>query len=243
MIPIKDSYSFAEIIEAQSKNLDEKIEYAVSILQSAFKMSCHNVALAFSGGKDSTVVADLIERFLPEQHERTFCIFGNTGVEFPESLKFARKYGKAHFGQRFFETKLLRLEKPELRYDFAKRLISQLESEGALGEVLKPDGKLKGQNALICAAKKRGYELNKDNCFPAGKKMDFRYCLEQYGAPLLGKSASNCSNIGKTARIVNAVGNEKELFKYRPCAYDDFSEMVDLAGTGIDSEYDPEVTI
>ena len=47
MIPIKDSYSFAEIIEAQSKKLDEKIEYAVSILQIAFKMSCHNVALAF----------------------------------------------------------------------------------------------------------------------------------------------------------------------------------------------------
>ena len=440
MIPIKDSYSFAEIIEAQSKNLDEKIEYAVLILQIAFKMSCHNVALAFSGGKDSTVVADLIKRFLPEQHERTFCIFGNTGVEFPESLKFARKYGKAHFGQRFFETEPLRLEKPELRYDFAKRLISQLESEGALGEVLKPDGKLKGQNALICAAKKREYDLNKDNCFPAGKKMDFRYCLEQYGAPLLGKSASKldahriniecflkysntasdsdelkeyydtlreckysqhcctllkkepseklqkklmcdviikglmaaeshtrmvsiatrgsifkssrshikgspfyhvspiamwtdndiweyihrynveysplydityidkngnekhierngcmfcgtdiqfpnnhlavlrqthpkaykvcmesfgyqkelfklfemkknpnilsaASNIGKTARIVDAVGNEKELFKYRPCAYDDFSEMVDLAGTGIDSEYDPEVAI
>lgn len=55
-----------------------------------------------------------------------FCKFGNTGVEFPESLAFARKYGKEHYGRRFIETELSRLDHDELRYKFAKELIKQL---------------------------------------------------------------------------------------------------------------------
>lgn len=187
---IKNKYSFAEIIELQKAPLDEKIAFSVEVLKRAAELSKHNIALAFSGGKDSTVVADIIERFLPELHKKTLCIFGNTGVEFPESCKFAREYGKKHFGDRFIETKPMHLDHDELRYDFAKKLILQLEEEGALDEVLKDDGKLKGQNALIVAAKKRGYELDRDNCFFAGHPMNFAYCLEQYGAPLLGKAAS-----------------------------------------------------
>lgn len=118
---IKDNYTFKEIIEAQKKPLEEKIHLSVDVLRKAYALSRHNVAIAFSGGKDSTVVADLIERFLPTEFLKTFCIFGNTGVEFPESLKFARSYGKKHFGERFKETKFLELKEPELRYDFAKK--------------------------------------------------------------------------------------------------------------------------
>lgn len=187
---IKTGYSFEEIIAMQKLPLDTKIQISVEVLRQAFEKSKHNIAIAFSGGKDSEVVADIIERFLPEWHKKIYCIFGNTGVEFPESLKFAREYGKEHFGDRFYETKLLCLEEDELRYDFAKKLIEEIEVEGKLDEILKPDGKLKGQKTLVEAATKRGYELTKDNCFFKGHEMNFMYCLEQYGAPLLGKSAS-----------------------------------------------------
>ena len=190
MIPIKDTYSFAEICEYQKAPLGDKITLSVEILKRAGNISRHNIALAFSGGKDSLVCADLCERFLPELHVRMLCIFGNTGVEFPESLKFARKYGREHFGDRFVETELSRLAEDELRYDFASKLIKQLESEDALGEILKADGKLKGQKALIDAALRRGYTLDRTNCFFRGHVKNFAYCIEQYGAPLLGKSAS-----------------------------------------------------
>lgn len=188
---IKDKYTFAEVNEL-SKNLtlDEKIAVSIKVIDRALKLSKHTVAVAFSGGKDSEVAADLIERFFPEEFERVHCIFGNTGVEFPESLRFARKYGKEHFGERFHETELLRTEEDELRYDFARYIVSELEEEGALSEILKPDGKLKGQKALVDAAKKREYILDRSNFFPKGTKMTFAYCVEQYGAPLLGKSAS-----------------------------------------------------
>ena len=39
-----------------------------------------------------------------------------------------------------------------------------LEEEGCLSEILKPDGKLKGQKALIEAARKRGMGLGLSLC-------------------------------------------------------------------------------
>lgn len=223
----KESYSFKEIIDLQKASLDGKIELALDVLKEAYNKSHHKVAVAFSGGKDSTVVADLIERFLPNEFEHTYCIFGNTGVEFPESLKFARSYGRKHFAERFFETKFMKLNAPELRYEFAKKLVAELEAEHALDEILKPDGKLKGQKALIDAAKKRGYELNRANCFPTGTNMNFTYCLEQYGAPLLGKAASKLDahriNIECFLKYSKTASESSELKEYydtlRECKY------------------------
>lgn len=187
---IKPTYKYKEVFELQKLPLDKKIEISVEVIRRALKLSRHRPALAFSGGKDSQVVSDLIERNFPKEFRNVHCIFGNTGIEFPESLKFARQYGADHYGDRFHETTFLRLQEKELRYDFAKQLIQELEEENALAEILKQDGKLKGQKALITAAEKRGYILDRSNCFFEGHPMNFAYCIEQYGAPLLGKSAS-----------------------------------------------------
>lgn len=189
-IALQSEYRFKEIIQLQKLSLEDKEQIACEVIREALSKSKHMAAIAFSGGKDSEVVADLIERNFPEEFKHVHCIFGNTGIEFPESLQFARKYGREHFGDRFHETALSRLPEDELRYDFAREIVHQLETEGALDEILKPDGKLKGQKALIRAAEKRGYTLNHQNCWRKGCAMNFAYCIEQFGAPLLGKATS-----------------------------------------------------
>lgn len=215
---IKPSYTFKEVYELQKLPLSVKVEISVEVLRQAFELSNHNIALAFSGGKDSQVVADLAERYLPEYFSRMLCIFGNTGIEFPESLKFARKYGAEHFGDRFHETELSRLEEDELRYDFARQIVAELEEINALSEILKPDGKLKGQKALIDAALKLGYDLNHHNCFFKGQKKTFAYCVEQYGAPLLGKATSKLDahriNIECFLKYSASVTGKDELKEY-----------------------------
>ncbi|MCD8376461.1 MAG: phosphoadenosine phosphosulfate reductase family protein [Oscillospiraceae bacterium] len=122
---IKPRYTFEEIIEHQKLPLEMKERFSVEIIRQAAGLSKHNMALAFSGGKDSQVVSDLIERFCPDIHSRMYCVFGNTGVEFPESLRFARKYGAEYYGGRFKETKPVLLQNDELRYEFAKKIVAQ----------------------------------------------------------------------------------------------------------------------
>lgn len=189
-IALRERFTYKEIIALQKLPLADKELIACAVIAEALDKTRHTAAIAFSGGKDSQVVADLIERNFPAQFGSVHCIFGNTGIEFPESLRFAREYGRTHFGDRFHETELGRLEEDELKYEFAQQIVAELEEEGALDEILKPDGKLKGQKALIKAAEKRGYRLDRSNCYFKGDCMTFAYCVRQYGAPLLGKAAS-----------------------------------------------------
>lgn len=48
---------------------------------------------------------------------------------------------------------------------------------------------------------------------------------------------------GTRARMIERFGSMKRLLNDRPCAYDDFGELVNLSGTGLDSEYDAEVFV
>lgn len=58
--------TFNQLREEQEKPLDYKIDRAVEALICGFSVSKHTTALAFSGGKDSTVLWDLIRRFLAD---------------------------------------------------------------------------------------------------------------------------------------------------------------------------------
>lgn len=211
-------FTYKEVTALQKLPLEFKEKIACEVIRDALNKSRHTPAIAFSGGKDSEVVADLIERYFPEEFSRVHCIFGNTGIEFPESLQFAREYGKEHFAERFHETERGELQEDELKYEFAQELIARLENENALDEVLKPDGKLKGQKALIRAAEKRGYTLNHTNCYFRGDKMNFAYCVRQYGAPLLGKATSKLDahriNIECFLKYSDTATDDEKLRKY-----------------------------
>ena len=137
---------FNELPEYQAWPLSKKIDRSVEWIGKGFKVSKHSQAIAFSGGKDSTVLADLILRHFPDK--RPWCIFGNTGVEYPESLKFAREFGREHFGDRFREARPGKLTRDGLKYQAQRETLQWLEREGRLSEVLKDDGKLKSTEAL-----------------------------------------------------------------------------------------------
>lgn len=54
---------------------------------------------------------------------------------------------------------------------------------------------------------------------------------------------SAMTDTGRTARLIDQVGDSNQFLRLRPCAYDNFGEMVDLKGTELDREYDAESEI
>jgi len=48
---------------------------------------------------------------------------------------------------------------------------------------------------------------------------------------------------GTQARLIERFGDTKRLLEIRPCAYDDYGELVELNGTGLETEYDAEIFI
>lgn len=73
-----------ELEERQSWPLSQKIDHSLMIIETFIKRTNGNCYLAFSGGKDSTVLLDLI-RIVDKTIPAVFC---NTGNEWPEIIKF-----------------------------------------------------------------------------------------------------------------------------------------------------------
>lgn len=211
---------FVEIDLEQKKPLDYKIEKAVEAVEEGFRVCKHVPALAFSGGKDSTVLWDIIRRHFPEEASCLHIIYGNTGVEYPESLKFARRIGKEWGGERFHEVKPLPLEKDGLKYEAQCHVLKMLAEEGRLNEILKPDGKLKRTEILdeLCPPELWEVFRKCNLVWKAGTPKSYFWCADQYGWPLLGKAFSKLKahriNIDCFLRYSESRSEKEDLLKY-----------------------------
>lgn len=81
-----------ELKYRQSWTLEQKIDHTVGAVE-AFLAHLGNVGksayISFSGGKDSTVLLDIIRRFVDPKMKAVFC---NTGNEFPEIIRFVKSF-------------------------------------------------------------------------------------------------------------------------------------------------------
>lgn len=76
-----------ELRERQSWPLSQKIDHAVGTVEAFLSRTGKVPYVSFSGGKDSTVLLDIVRRFVDKDIKAVFC---NTGNEFPEIVRFVR---------------------------------------------------------------------------------------------------------------------------------------------------------
>ena len=75
--------------EMQSWDLDKKIAVTLTRIKEFANHFPDGVYVSFSGGKDSTVLLDLVRKVIPDVP----VVFSNTGLEYPEIQAFARSKG------------------------------------------------------------------------------------------------------------------------------------------------------
>ena len=207
-----------ELEAEQGRDLDYKIGVARQVIAEAFRRATRP-ALAFSGGKDSTVLLDLIRRFFPDHLPRLVVIYGNTGVEYPECIRFAHWLAR-EWRLDFHEARPGRTEAPGFKYAGQRRIWQRLIDEGRIGRVLKPDGKLKSTGALerACPPDLRVELERRRLVWPAGTRKSYWWCVDQYGWPLLGKSWSRLKarriNIDTFLRFSCSTSADSRLLAY-----------------------------
>lgn len=87
--------NIAQFIQANQHRLAYlKDESFAFVRQAAEKYKAENIVISFSGGKDSTVTADITTRTL--SNPSLVHIFGNTTLEFPTTIEYADRYRKTH---------------------------------------------------------------------------------------------------------------------------------------------------
>lgn len=82
------SHTKDDLRELQSKSLEEKIQISIARIIEWYETWGGQVYVSFSGGKDSTVLLDLVRRVYPDVP----AVFSDTGLEFPEIREFVKSF-------------------------------------------------------------------------------------------------------------------------------------------------------
>lgn len=89
-----DQYS-ERFVEANRDRLNYLIDEATEFVrETASKYKEENRIISFSGGKDSTVTADVVTKALSDPS--LVHIFGNTTLEFPTTMEYAKRFRQNH---------------------------------------------------------------------------------------------------------------------------------------------------
>lgn len=79
----------AELRRLQHQPYEWKVEHALDVIREFVEHEGENgVYVSFSGGKDSLVLLHLVRSIYPDVP----AVFANTGIEFPEQVKFVRTF-------------------------------------------------------------------------------------------------------------------------------------------------------
>lgn len=79
----------AELRRLQKQPYEWKVEHALDVIREFVEHEGVNgVYVSFSGGKDSLVLLHLVRSIYPDVP----AVFANTGIEFPEQVKFVREF-------------------------------------------------------------------------------------------------------------------------------------------------------
>lgn len=162
-----------------------KISLSYSRIKEWYDYFNGNVYISFSGGKDSTVLADLVHTIKPDVP----LVFSNTGLEFPEIQSFAKKMGaefvypKMRFDQVIstYGYPLISKENAEAIH-YARRINnSEKTPQRKRSELLgtRDDGLYKDsrRNSLLGIGpfkKEKGSIFNKEKWLPAARDTTFK---------------------------------------------------------------------
>ena len=104
------------------------------------------VYVSFSGGKDSTVLADLVARYCARYGYKLYLLFVNTGLEYPEIQKFVKTFAEWLRNTYSIEVQL-DIVRPKMRFDevlkkYGYPVISKSVSHAVKIAKRNPDGKV-----------------------------------------------------------------------------------------------------
>ena len=111
-----NTFTKEDLIRFQAESLDEKFQRTFAKVSEWYLRWNNEVYVAFSGGKDSTVLADICARWCKIIGKPLYLMFVNTGLEYPEIQKFVKEYAE-YLRNKYSIEVVLDILRPKMRFD------------------------------------------------------------------------------------------------------------------------------
>lgn len=197
-----------DLAQMQSLPLEAKTRMSDQRIVQWFEYWDAAVYVSFSGGKDSTVLADLCARVCQRYGWTLYLLFVNTGLEYPEIQKFVRTFAEWLRKQYGIEV-VLDIVRPKMRFDevvkkYGYPVVSKSVSHAVKVAKRNPDGKVM-QNLFTPENKGRfgcykwkylidaEFETSEECCNVMKKAPAKAYAKATGRKPILGTQAAESS--------------------------------------------------
>lgn len=149
------------------------------------------VYIGFSGGKDSTVLADMYARFCQKYGCKMYLVFVNTGLEYPEIQKFVKVFAEWLRNTYNIEVELTIL-RPKMRFDevikkYGYPIISKSVSNCIRGAKMGQQSRINLLNGLDCDGAERKSKFAKAKYKPL---LDVDFEISEMCCDVMKKSPS-----------------------------------------------------
>jgi 3'-phosphoadenosine 5'-phosphosulfate sulfotransferase (PAPS reductase)/FAD synthetase len=103
-------------MQFQSECLDDKFQRSLAKISEWYSRWNNEVYVSFSGGKDSTVLADICAVWCKASGATLYLAFVNTGLEYPEIQRFVKEYAQ-YLREKYDIEVVLEILRPKMRFD------------------------------------------------------------------------------------------------------------------------------
>lgn len=111
-----NAFTKEDLKQFQAEPLNEKIQRSLAKIGEWYSRQNHQCYVSFSGGKDSTVLADLCAKWCKLIDKPLYLVFVNTGLEYPEIQKHVKFF--AQWLRDKYEIEVnLEILRPKMRFD------------------------------------------------------------------------------------------------------------------------------
>ena len=138
------AFTKEDLARFQAESLDDKFQRSLAKVSEWYMRWNNEVYVSFSGGKDSTVLADICANWCKIIEKPLYLVFINTGLEYPEIQSFVKFFAQWLRDKYEIEV-ILDILRPKMRFDeviktYGYPLISKEVAKKISEYRSKPDG-------------------------------------------------------------------------------------------------------
>lgn len=145
----------------QAESLNEKIDRSLAKIGEWYSHWDNEVYVAFSGGKDSTVLADLCANWCSIIGKPLYMVFVNTGLEYPEIQKHVKTYAD-YLRNKYSIDVQLDIIRPQMRFDEVIKQYGYPMISKEVSKVVSAARRLDSKFGMVCRDRLNGTHKQQD---------------------------------------------------------------------------------